>query len=410
LLGERFSGRWFAAIAVVLGASIWLGLLAFRHVDYSGELWWQFALNGDAPRFLRAAVVVAVAAVVLALTQLVGPAAREPKPAGAIAIDKAATVVARSPHTTPNLALLGDKTFLFSADATGFVMYGVEGRSWISMGDPVGPAEARRELVWSFRSLVDRYDGWPVFYEVRSENVPLYLDLGLTLLKLGEEAVVPLESFSLEGASRKSLRRALRFAEKEGCSFEVALAEDVPILLPELRRVSGEWLVSKSTREKGFSLGFFDEAYLRRFPHALVKRDGAIVAFANLWPGGEREELSIDLMRSSAAAPPGVMDYLFTELLVWGKAQGYRRFNLGMAPMSGMEDHALAPMWSRLGAFLFRHAEDFYNFQGLRAYKNKFDPVWEPRYLASPAGIALPRILANLATLISGGVRGVFAK
>jgi phosphatidylglycerol lysyltransferase len=410
LLAERFTGRWFAAIAVVLGVAIWLGQLAFHHVEYSREMWWQFALHGDAPRFLRAVVVVAVAAVILALTQLVGPAGREPKPAGGVAIDKAAAVVALSPHTASNLALLGDKTFLFSADMSGFIMYAVEGRSWISMGDPVGPAETQRELVWSYRSLVDRYDGWPVFYEVRPESAPLYLDLGLTLLKLGEEAVVPLKTFSLEGGARKGLRRAQRSAEKEGCSFEVALAEDVHLLLPELRRVSDQWLASKNTREKGFSLGLFDEAYVRRFPQALVKRNGAIVAFANIWSGSGREELSIDLMRYSADAPPGTMDYLFTESLLWGKVQGYRRFSLGMAPMSGMEEHALAPLWSRAGAFLFRHAENFYNFQGLRAYKNKFDPLWEPRYLASPAGFALPRILANLATLVGGGVRGVFAR
>jgi phosphatidylglycerol lysyltransferase len=229
-------------------------------------------------------------------------------------------------------------------------------------------------------------------------------------LKLGEEAVVPLESFSLEGGARKKLRWSRRSAEKEGCSFTVATAEEVPALLPELRRISNQWLAAKSTQEKGFSLGFFDAAYLRRYPQALVRRNGSIVAFANLWSGAGHEEISIDLMRYSADAPAGVMDYLFTELLLWSKAQGYRKFNLGMAPLSGIEAHALAPLWNRVGAFLFRYAEDFYNFQGLRAYKEKFDPVWEPRYLASPAGLALPRILANLATLIGGGVRGVFVK
>jgi phosphatidylglycerol lysyltransferase len=410
LLAERFTARWFLAIAVVLGVSFWLGFLAFRRIEYSGDMWWQFALHADAPRFLRAAVAVSVVAVTLAVTQLVRPASAGPEPAGADAIDKAAAIVALSPDASSNLALLGDKTFLFSADGNGFIMYGVEGRSWVAMGDPVGPAETQRELVWSFRGLVDRYDGWPVFYEVGSDNLPLYLDLGLTLLKLGEEAVVPLEGFSLEGGARKDLRRARRNAVKEGCSFTVAPAEDVPALLPQLRHVSDQWLASKKTREKGFSLGAFDEAYVGRCPQAVVKRSGAIVAFANLWAGAGREELSIDLMRYSADAPAGVMDYLLAELLLWGKTQGYRRFRLGMAPMSGMESHALAPLWSRVGAFLYRHGEDFYNFQGLRAYKGKFDPVWEPRYLVSPAGFALPRILANLATLISGGVGGVLGK
>jgi phosphatidylglycerol lysyltransferase len=63
-----------------------------------------------------------------------------------------------------------------------------------------------------------------------------------------------------------------------------------------------------------------------------------------------------------------------------------------------------------LGALVFRHGEHFYNFRGLRQYKEKFDPIWEPKYLASPGGLALPRILTNIASLISGGLKGVITK
>ena len=115
-------------------------------------------------------------------------------------------------------------------------------------------------------------------------------------------------------------------------------------------------------------------------------------------------------MRHLPEAPNGIMDYLFLHLMLWGKNEGYRWFNLGMAPFSGMEARALAPLWNRLGAFLFRHGEHFYNFQGLRQYKQKFDPEWEPRYLVSPGGRALPVILTNIAALISGGIKGVVAK
>jgi phosphatidylglycerol lysyltransferase len=104
------------------------------------------------------------------------------------------------------------------------------------------------------------------------------------------------------------------------------------------------------------------------------------------------------------------MDYMFLELLLWSKQQGYRWFNLGMTPLAGLGDHSLAPLWDRLGTFIFRHGEHFYNFQGVRHYKEKFDPVWEPKYLAFPGRIALPRILLNLASLISGGLKGVVAR
>ena len=100
------------------------------------------------------------------------------------------------------------------------------------------------------------------------------------------------------------------------------------------------------------------------------------------------------------------MDYLFVEVMLWGRAQGYRRFNLGMSPLSGLRDRALAPLWSRLGARLFRYGEHFYNFQGLRQYKEKFAPDWTPRYLAAPSGLALPRVVAGVASLVSRGLSG----
>ncbi len=197
---------------------------------------------------------------------------------------------------------------------------------------------------------------------------------------------------------------------REGCSFEVIGREAVAAHCDELRAVSDEWLSSKRTREKRFSIGLFDLEYLQRCPLALVRREGRIIAFANLWAPVAREELSIDLMRQLDSAPSGVMEYLFTELMVWGSAQGYRWFSLGMAPLSGFEHHRLASLWNRLGALLFRHGEQFYNFKGLRAFKEKFDPVWEPRYLAAPGGLATPFVLTDVAALISGGVTGVITR
>jgi len=115
-------------------------------------------------------------------------------------------------------------------------------------------------------------------------------------------------------------------------------------------------------------------------------------------------------MRYLPEAPEGVMDYIFIQLMLWGKREGYRWFNLGMAPLSGLETKPLSPLWSRVGAVVFRHGEHFYNFQGLRHYKEKFEPRWEPKYLASPGGLSLPRILTNIASLISGNIKGVLGK
>jgi phosphatidylglycerol lysyltransferase len=229
-------------------------------------------------------------------------------------------------------------------------------------------------------------------------------------LKLGEEAIVPLTDFSLEGSHRKGLRRTERDFAKRGATFAVIPRESVAEHLDELQRISEDWLESKATREKGFSLGRFDRTYLQNFPIAVVYEEGRVVAFANIWQGAPGTALSIDLMRYTKEASGGVMEYLFIELMRWGHEQGFKEFSLGMAPLSGLPDRALAPLWARAGGWLFRHGEHFYNFQGLRQYKEKFDPEWRPRYLASPGGLALPRILASVATLISGGAKGIVAK
>jgi phosphatidylglycerol lysyltransferase len=280
----------------------------------------------------------------------------------------------------------------------------------------VGPEREHADLVWRFRELCDQHGGWTCFYQVSEKSLHLYADLGLALVKLGEEALVPLAGFSLEGSARKKLRHAWHRANAtagEGLRLEIVPAAGVEPLLPELERISDDWLRAKNTREKGFSLGSFDRDYLCRLPVAVVRsgdRGDRIVAFANLWPGGEREELSIDLMRHSGDAPAGVMDFLFLELMLYGSREGYRWFSLGMAPLSGLEARPLAPLWSRAGALLYRHGEHFYNFQGLRQYKEKFDPVWVPRYLACPGGLALPRVMADTGVLISGSLRGLLAK
>lgn len=275
------------------------------------------------------------------------------------------------------------------------------------MGDPVGPAAARAQLVWRFREDCDRYAARPVFYQVGVEDLPNYLDAGLTLSKIGEEARVELASFSLVGSRAAELRQIHRRAVREGASMKVVSAADVPALLPVLRGISDQWLAAKSVAEKGFSLGRFDERYLSRFPCAVVEVEGRAVAFANLWIGGDGQEISIDLMRYDEHAPKGVMDYLLIELMLWGQQHGHGWFNLGMAPLSGLADREFSPLWNRVGAFVFRHGEHFYNFEGLREYKEKFHPQWRPRYLATSGRSALPRVIMDLTGLIAGSSRRI---
>jgi phosphatidylglycerol lysyltransferase len=414
LLESYFNLRWLLGLVMIVGVVVWIGLLAHRHVQYSRELWWTFAFDSNAPRMLRAALVISMLAAAIILHAWLSPRAPIDTLNTVENLNQVERIVAAAPNAVANLALLGDKRLLIHPQADAFLMYQVSGRSWIAMGDPIltldANAERASELVWSFRELSDQHGGWTVFYHVTPDLLPLYVDLGLALLKLGEEARIALPEFNLEGSHRAEFRTALRRAEREGATFEVLPPPLNADILHQLEEISNTWLAAKSAHEKRFSVGFFSANYMMRFPTAIVRRNGSIVAFANLWPTASTEEISVDLMRYGNDAPPGVMDYLFVETMLWSKAQGYRWFNLGMAPLSGLEQHYLAPAWHRIGNFIFDVGEHFYNFEGLRRYKQKFQPVWEPRYLAAPGGLVLPRVLLDVASLIAGGRRKIVSK
>jgi len=196
-----------------------------------------------------------------------------------------------------------------------------------------------------------------------------------------------------------------------GVSFRVLEQHEVVARMAELRAVSDAWLEATAVREMELSLGFFSARYLSTTRVAVAELNGSIRAFANLWEIDDCHEFSIDLMRHDEAAPSGIMDYLFIQLLLWGKEAGYRVFNLGMAPLAGLETHPLAPLWHRIGNLIFQHGGDFYNFDGLHAYKGKFNPVWEPRHLAAPPSLSMPLALLTETRLIAGNrIMGVFRK
>ena len=409
LIEQHYSSAWIVAFFLVLLTAGWLVLFAYRHLPYGNELWWQFAFHASAPRSLRASLLAVMIAAAYGLWRVLRPA--PPRFSAPLETDLAcvAELIEKGEDTTANLALLGDKNLLFNKDRTACIMFQSSGSSWVAMGDPIGPIDLGEALAWEFMEDCDGMAVSPVFYQVSPERLPLYIDLGLNLSKLGEEARVPLETFSLEGAARADLRQTHRRAGRDGATFEMTARGSVPAILPDLRAVSDAWLAAKNTAEKRFSLGYFDERYIAHFDVGVVRHQGAIVAFANLWRGGS-SELSVDLMRYDDAAPKGVIDFMLIECMLWGRAQGFRWFNLGMAPLSGLEEHALAPAWHKLGRMVQRYGETFYNFGGLRRFKEKFDPVWRPRYLAAPDGLAMAGALLDVTALISGGVRNVLRK
>ena len=406
------SPGWWLAVACVLAAATWLLFFAHRDVEYSRQLWWRFELDENAPRAMRATLAVVLLAGAAGLWSLLKPAQSRAERPDAAALGRAVAIVEAQDRADANLVRMGDKALLLTPEADAFIMYGRRGRSWIALYDPIGPAAQRIELVWRFVEMADAQGGRAAFYQVRPDSLPLYIDAGLQPLKLGEAARVRLSAFELRGKARQPLRTAINRAEREGMTFEILRPAEVPPVLDELEAVSRAWLDQHKAREKAFSLGAFERDYVASQPVAVVRgAERQVIAFATLLDTpGARTDMSVDLMRHRPDMPPGTMDFLFTKLLLMAKEQGYGFFDLGMAPLSGLAAHRLAPIWYRLGGMVFHRGERFYNFRGLRAFKEKFDPVWEPRYLCTAGGLDPWVVLADVAALQSGGLRGVIGK
>ena len=398
------------ALFGTLSFACWSGFYAYRHVPYSQDLWWNFGLQDDASRFLRASAVVAAIMLVYLLWRALQPSRVTHKGENCPAILQTVRSILETSNNSvseSNLALMGDKQFIFSESGRSFIMYGVRGRNWIALGEPVGIKEERRELITKFHEQADLYGASPCFYSIRSRNLNDFIDLGLSVQKIGEMALVPIKGYDLAGKTKARFRQARNRANREGVSFDVIHIDANSSEMHRLSEISAVWLRHHKGREKAFSLGRFDRDLLSTQPIAVAIKQGEIIAFSNLWKTPNKSELSLDLMRYMPDCMTGVMDYLFTEVMLWGGTQGYEYFSLGLAPMSGLEDKDYKTFMSRLGRLVFRHGGKFYSFKGLHAFKKKFSPNWEPVYIAARNQAAMPKALGSLAILSAGGVSGL---
>jgi phosphatidylglycerol lysyltransferase len=406
LFEERFTRGWLIAIGIVVVSTVVLAWVWYRDIGLSSEHFFQFGHDADAPRSLRALTAAAGVLVVWGLARLVRPARAEIPLASPEELEDAAEIVATSRRASAHLALLGDKSFLFDASGRAFIMYRVVGQSWIALGDPVGDPACAAALVEQFTEMAHAAGGWPAFYRTGPAFLPLYLEFGLSVVKLGEVARVPLAGWTLDMPERRTLRRTHRKLVRDGLTFEMIAPDRLSPIVAELRDISDDWLVAKQAREKGFSLGRFDERFLARGPVGIARFNGKLVAFASVWASAEHAEAEVDVMRYSAAAPPAVMRYLLVELCFWAQREGYEMFNLGMVPLAGIRRSAVAPMWHQVTSLFKRAGERYYNFEGLRDFKPWFYPDWEPSYLVSVGGTKRPILIANIASLISGRSSG----
>ncbi len=401
LFQQRYPPLWVTAILFVLLGSIWVGVFNYRNIeDYSGDLWTTFDIAEDGSRFLRATLGSTVALVLFSIISLLTASQPETEIPNPSQLEKALEIAKKSRRAYALLAAMGDKALLFNKKSDAFLMYAIEGKSWISLGDPVGGEKEQQELALKFNDLCRKSKAWPLFFEVDQEHFQFYLDMGLTVMKIGEEGRVPLKSLTLESLASADLKNTFqRFKETEDYSFEVLPAGEWGGFSGELKKTSEDWLSKNKTREKGFLTGFFGEKYLSASPMALVRKEGKVAAFAHLQLSGDKQEVSTDLLRSSGEASAALEDYLMLETLLWSREKGYQWFNLGTAPLLDAEESPLAPFKDQLKEILspYGHAAGLLD---IRKDKERFNPEWSPKYLAASGNLPLAMAFNNIRSLV----------
>jgi|GEM_PF-192590 Uncharacterized conserved protein len=305
-------------------------------------------------------------------------------------------------HHLSHLFYLGDKRFYWAAEGSVLIAYCKFSDKAVVLGDPVGEKALIPEGIQEFQRFIDEYGCRAVFYEVDEENLSMYHDNGFYFFKLGEEAVVNLEEFSMEGSSRRTFRNVVNRFAKDGYLFEMLRPPFSNDLLDQLEAISTEWLGKRN--EMGYSVGWFSRDYLQKAPIATVKNQasGEIIAFVSLTEQDEnKDHVGIDLMRFKGNVPNSTMDYIFIRLLMHLKENGCRRFSFGVAPLSKVGYAPQSHKAERFAHFIYQHGQKLYSFEGLRKFKDKFDPQWEPKYLAYPQLMSLPALLVEISMLVN---------
>ncbi|MDK6370130.1 MULTISPECIES: bifunctional lysylphosphatidylglycerol flippase/synthetase MprF [Aerococcus] len=292
-----------------------------------------------------------------------------------------------------HLVRLLDKQIFFSPDREAALLYRAVGRNMLVLGDPVGQPEAFDGLLQAFASYAHNAGMQLAYYEVSPRYLDNFCNMGYLTVKIGEAAIISLADFTFEGKKNRNRRQIRNAMEKAGLRFEVLNPPHAPELLAELKGISDAWLEGRS--EMAYSLGAFQEDYLQTSPLFVLRSDERIEAFANLMPISATS-VSIDLMRFRGDTVDNAMQMLLLQILAWAKEAGYESFDLGMAPLANVGDQTYSRSRDRVIRLVYEYGNRVYGFKGLRAYKDKFRPHWENRYLIYAEASALPQILLGL--------------
>jgi phosphatidylglycerol lysyltransferase len=348
LIDQRLTPVWMLGITAVVIFMCWLLAFVYRHLDYSQTALMQFDLQRHAPRSLRATVAMLATLAIVLLWQAVRATQQQSGAGGEIDYRRLRRVVAQSTDSRAHLALTGDKSILWFGLSDAFLMYGMRGRSWVGIGDPIGHLDSWSDLIWDLRDLADQRGGRVVFFDIGNAALPIYFDLGLQAVTLGRRSRLSLPQFDPHQWLATAVAASSSDTDPATMAFEICRGEQVDGIMSDLATISDIWLESQHLREQRILRGAFSRDYVAHCPVAILRQGGRIVAFAVLWCAADRAEIAIDLLRWSPATSSATPYRLLVETLAWAKAVGYQQLDLGLQPDPQHGDPRLASLWQEI--------------------------------------------------------------
>ena len=297
-------------------------------------------------------------------------------------IRRARFMVEKFGHSTLDyFKTYSDKLIFAPSHLNAFLSYRVSGNFAVALEDPVAETrEDMKQCIIEFGRYCYENGVKDLYHRVPASSLPVYNELGKKSLFLGQEGVVNLSEFSLEGRDKKPIRNALNKVTERGFHARVYEPPLKDGLVQRLRAVSDEWLKTMEREELIFAQGMFLEEEIKYQTVITVENiEEKVVAFANIIPDYAENEGTYDLVRKTTDSPNGTMDFLIVELFKYFKSQGLGFVNVGFAPLSGLEVAQSFP--ERSMKFAYQKIRSFSQYRGQRDYKEKFNPVWSDKYL-----------------------------
>ncbi|MFZ4707221.1 MAG: phosphatidylglycerol lysyltransferase domain-containing protein [Bacteroidales bacterium] len=293
-----------------------------------------------------------------------------------------------------------DKLLFFNERKNCVISYKVSGNFAVILENPVAEnKEAMIQILLSFYAYCSDTGLKSISYRVPAESLEIYKGLRKKSLFLGQEAIVDLNTFTLQGGNKKSMRNALNKVTERGFKariFEPPLKEG---LMQKLKAVSDEWLLEMERKELVFSQGMFHWSEIKNQTVITVENEEEkVIGFLNIIPDYASNEGTYDLIRKTSDAPNGVMDFMLVELFNYFKKKNIQYVNLGFAPLSGIETPE--DITERSMKFAYEKIKSFSHYKGLREYKEKFNPVWHDKYLIYEHDFDLLQIPSLLTKII----------